>query len=210
MAIPPEATRDLVQRALEGDKGASRALVGVLAPVVQFRVARVLRCRRSMSRDIREEVLDLTQDVYLHLFKAGGRALRQWDPECGLSLRNYVGLIAERKASAIFRSQALWREEAVDPASLEDVNDIQDLEQMFVSKELAGRVLDAATALMTDMGRYVFDLVFVQGLSVEDVCARADMTADAVYAWRSRLGRLVEKVAREMAADTTPGGSHEP
>jgi RNA polymerase sigma-70 factor (ECF subfamily) len=33
------------------------------------------------------------------------------------------------------------------------------------------------------------------------VCAATGMNADAVYAWRSRLGRLLRTLAKEMLSD---------
>lgn len=203
MARAPEPTPDLVQRALEGDRKAARALAGVLTPVIQARTTRVLLCRLARTRDLRQEVLDLTQQVFVHLFESDGRALRQWDPERGLSLENYVGLIAEQHAAALFRSQRKnpWRADAVDPSTLDEASTLPDPEQLFASKELADRILDAATGVLNDFGRYIFDLVFVQGLSVEEVCSRTELSPEAVYAWRSRLGRLVERLAREIALD---------
>lgn len=205
-----EASRALVERALQGDKKAARVLVGMLTPAIQARTTRVLLCRLARTRDIRQEVLDLTQQVFVHLFENEGRALLQWDPERGLSLQNYVGLIAEQQAAALFRSQRKnpWRADAVDPSTLEHASATENPEQLFASKELAARVLDASMEALSDVGRHVFDLVFVQGLSVEDVCARTGLTASAVYAWRSRLGKLVESLAvtlLEGAAST-----HEP
>lgn len=210
MASEPEATRDLVARALEGDRNAARALVGILTPAIQMRTTRVLVHRLSRTRDIRQEVLDLTQQVFVHLFENGGHALRQWDPERGLSLRNYVGLIAEHQAAALFRSQRKnpWRADAVDPSTLDHASTAQNPEETLASKEIVARVFTASTDALNDFGRYIFDLVFVQGLSVEEVCARTELSPGAVYAWRSRLGRLVESLAAKIASD--PASTREP
>ncbi len=87
-----------------------------LTPVIQARVARVvMRLARHLDRGVqREEVADLTQDVFLHLLDNDARTLRAWDPARGMSLRNFVGLVAGRHAAAQLtrRKKNLWNEEA--------------------------------------------------------------------------------------------------
>src|SRR5262245_51304251 len=110
-AVTPEQ----VNAALGGDKGAIRALVAALSPVIQARVARALLRRRAASkaRDIRQEVEDLTQEVFVALFADGGRTLREWSPSRGLSLLNFAGLVAEREVASIMRSgrRSPWTED---------------------------------------------------------------------------------------------------
>ena len=94
-----EDTADLVRRALAGDQGTLTRLVAVLTPVIQARVARTLLAHRSplaSGRDLRQEVEDQIQEVFLALFARDGRVLRSWLSERGLSLENFVGRVAER------------------------------------------------------------------------------------------------------------------
>src|SRR5262245_25583265 len=96
---------ELVARAARRDPAAARELVKLLHPVVQARVARVLwRTRGAAGRDLRQEVEDMSQDVFAFLFQDGARALRAWEPERGLSLANFVGLLAERRTLSTLRS----------------------------------------------------------------------------------------------------------
>ncbi len=91
--------QDDVQRALGGDEPALSRLVAALTPVIQARVARSLLLRRSgaaSGRDIRQEVENLTQEIFLVLFADNGKVLRTWQPERGLTLLSFVGLVAER------------------------------------------------------------------------------------------------------------------
>ena len=64
--LPPNVVRD----ALSGDRKALRELVDALTPVIQARVVRALLRRRGQAagRDIRQEVEDMTQDVFSALF----------------------------------------------------------------------------------------------------------------------------------------------
>ena len=102
-----EDSAELVRRALARDPSAQRELVARLTPVIQARVARTLLARRSRlagGRDWREEVKDLSQDVFLALFDRDGQVLRDWQPERGLSLENFVGLVAKRQVLSFLRS----------------------------------------------------------------------------------------------------------
>ena len=97
----------LVEQALAGDPAALNRLVAVLTPVIQARVAWTLLARRfrlAGSRDVRQEVEDLCQDVFLALFARDCRVLRAWKPERGLSLENFVGLVAKCEVLSFLRS----------------------------------------------------------------------------------------------------------
>src|ERR1700742_4584307 len=114
--MTPEDTASLTRRALDGDQAALASLVAVLTPVIQARVARTLLARRSFQsggRSVRQEVEDLTQEVWVALFAREARVLRSWDAERGLSLPNFVGLVAERQVISFLRSgrRNPWKEE---------------------------------------------------------------------------------------------------
>src|SRR5881394_2683976 len=97
--------RDLIDQALAGRAEAARELVDLLYPAVQARVARVLcRVGGRSSRNARQEVEDMSQEVFAFLFDQGGKPLRAWDPARGLSLESYAALLAERQTLSILRS----------------------------------------------------------------------------------------------------------
>src|SRR5215831_17740303 len=106
----------LVREALTGDQAALTRLVALLTPVIQARVARTLlahRPRLGGGRDVRQEVEDLTQEVFLSLFVKDGQVLRSWEAGRGLSLQNFVGLVSERQVVSLLRSgkRNPWKEE---------------------------------------------------------------------------------------------------
>ena len=112
--------------ALAGDAALVRELVAALAPVVHARVGRTLLRRRSRGgSDLRAALEDLVQDTFLALLQDGGKLLRAWNPERGLSLDSFVGLVAEQRVLATLRSRrkSPWSEElAIDDGDL-DVTD---------------------------------------------------------------------------------------
>ena len=112
---------DLVARALDGERGALATLVERLTPVIQARAAHwLLRQHGARTRNVRQEVEDLTQEVFLALFAQSGKILRTWEADRGLTLEKFVGLVAERQVISILRTQKRnpWKE---DPTLAEDL-----------------------------------------------------------------------------------------
>jgi DNA-directed RNA polymerase specialized sigma24 family protein len=199
-----------LEKALAGDRAAITALVGELSPVIQARATRALLRRREAAgnRDARQEVRDLVQQVFLVLFAEDGRVLRQWDPARGMSLENFVGLVAEREVASILRRRrrSPWGE---DPTADEHLDRLEARapgpESHALSRDLLRSVVEAARARLSERGLEMLEWIVIEGRSVDEVCVLAAMTPDAVYAWRSRLARLLREIAVEMTSD--PGAS---
>lgn len=199
----------LVREALAGDQAALSRLVATLTPVMQARVARTLLARRSRlsaHRNVRQEVEDLTQEIFLSLFAKGGRVLRGWDGERGLSLENFVGLVSERHVVSFLRSARRnpWREEPESPGVLDAPTREPGPEEAAVSREQLRFLLDRLRETLSPLGRRLFELLFVQELSVEDAMETSGLSADAVYAWRSRLRRLARHLMAEVSGTEEP------
>lgn len=199
----------LVDNALSGDGQAVRALVDHLTPVIQARVARGLlrSVRRAAGRDVRQELEDIAQEVFVALFADRGRVLRTWSPEKGLSLRNFVGLVAERQTSSILRSgkRSPWTEDPTEAPDLDRAGGTeQETERRVISRDLFTVVLDRLRTELTPKGLHLFELLMIEQRAVPDVCAVTGMKPDAVYAWRSRLARRVRAIAKEVSNSSPP------
>lgn len=181
-------------------------------PVVQARVARVLlrRAASARGRNVRQEVEDLTQEVFTALFANGAKALKAWSPERGLSLANFVGLIAEREVTSVLRSgkRSPWTE---DPTLIEDMDsgDLSPSPEVAVgSREVLERVLDELRARLSAKGMRLFLLLYIEEHPVAEVATMTGMSHDALYAWRSRLSKQVREIAaRLMSEDPSARGS---
>lgn len=192
------------QLALLGDEGALARLVHRLTPVVQARVARKLllaRDRTGGSRDVRQEVEDLTQEIFLTLFADDGKVLRDWDPARGLSLANFVGLVAERQTVSILRSgrRSPWRDDPTLAVEMERIASPIETETATASREVLCRLFDRLTEELSPLGRRLFDLLLVQETPVAEAMLTTGLSADAVYAWRSRLRRLARNLLTELS-----------
>lgn len=183
--------------------------MAVLTPVIQARVARTLLARRSRlaaHRNVRQQVEDLTQEVFLSLFTKGGHVLRSWDEGRGLSLENFVGLVSERHVVSFLRSSRRnpRKEEAVLAEAFEDAARDPGPEEATASREQLRLLLERLRENLSPLGWHVFELLFVQELSLAETMASSGLSADAVYAWRSRLRRLAKNLMAELSGKTEP------
>ena len=205
-----------LQQALDGDQEALGGLVDAWTPIIQARVARILlRYRQgpAAGRDVRQEVEDLAQDVFLHLFADDGRALRGWRADGGLSLDNFIGLVAERQAYSILRSgkRSPFKEDPTLTDELDSPTLAPDPETAAASRDELRHLVRRLAEELSPLGRQLFELIYVQELAVDEVAGTASMTADAVYAWRSRLRRSARLVHDELVSEDvrslrTPSG----
>ena len=197
----PAKDADMLQRALGGDRRAIRALVDALTPVVKARVTRVIFRRFRHQRDLRAGVADMTQDVFLALFAADARALRAWDPARGLSLDNYVGLLAVRHALSQHRggSRVATREVAVTDDELSAHETSESWPETVADRRMrVDAILSLVEAELTPQGLRLFRLLFTEGHAIESIGDDVGMTVHALYAWRSRLLKTVRRVAADL------------
>ncbi len=213
-APPSRADLELVTRALAGEATAMRALIDRLLPVIQTRVGLALMRRRGQARgrDLRAEVEDLSQEVFLALLEREGRVLRGWQPERGLSLNGFVGLVAEREAGAILRTgkRSPFTEDPTADDTLHQLGSAAPGERAPVSEAIESRdllevVVDRLRERLSPQGFWLFQLLYVEERSIEEACASTGMKADALYAWRSRIGKLAREVRDELAGAPGPG-----
>lgn len=200
-----EDTSKLVRDALAGDRDAEERLVALLTPVIQACVARTLLARRA-SRNVREDVKDLTQDVLLRLFEQDRHVLRSWEPERGLSLENFVGLVSKFYVLSFLRSDKRNRrkEEPVPDKDLEGPSSDRGAEEIVVKREQLHLLLDGMRKELSPEGWHLFELLYVEELSVRETMAVTGLSEDAVYQWRSRLRRLARKLLAELSGNAEP------
>ncbi len=193
-----------IRAALDRQPVAVRELVGLLAPVVQVRVTRELRRRGPVATDPRQEVEDLTQEIFARLFADDGRLLRTWDPAKGLSLKNFVGLIAQRQAADFMKSGRRNRFRD-DPLELEDIEargePVPDVGPEVASREELSIVLSRLQQSLSPLGFRMFLRLVVQQESVQEVATAEGMSESAVYAWQSRLARRMRALWCELSQD---------
>ncbi|MBK9262358.1 MAG: sigma-70 family RNA polymerase sigma factor [Polyangiaceae bacterium] len=198
----PSEIEALVRSALGGNRGAQRVLiVDVLAPVVQERVARVLLRRRNQHGDLRTEMMDLCQQVFVHVFS--GNLLARWDPAAG-SLGAFVGAIAENHVRSTLRSRVrnpfteIATEIDVLGAVLGDGDKSQ--ETALLSRETLRRL----ETELTEEDQELFMAFFVDERSIEEMCIVVGKSREALYKQRQRLRERVRRILDDEAASSAP------
>lgn len=204
---PEHGTRQLRDEALAGDSDALAELIDHLTPVIQARLTRLLLRHTSAHPEgqDRREMEDLVQEVFLKLFADKARVLRSWDPDKGASLRNFVGLITERYAISLLRSRHRWvPTDALDPERPDPVSDEATPEGRASSRQSLLQLLDRLRSALSPQGWAVFRLLFVEERSVSDIRDDVGLSADAIYAWRSRLRKMARNFAQDMERSGEP------
>lgn len=207
-ALAPSVIRD----ALKGDRPALRSFVDAMSPIIQARVVRGLARRRAAAgnRDPRQEVEDMTQDVFAALFAHDGRVLRSWDPERGLSLANFVGLVADRHVASMLRSgkRSPWTD---TPVSLDEVEtaagSVPGAMPQIESRRALSLLLDRLRESLSPRGLELFQRLYVDEEPVDDVGRAMGMTREAIYAWRNRVGKILGRLAAEIEGEPAGGAS---
>lgn len=195
----PYAPENL-ERALAGDVRAQHGLFTALMPHVQKRVNAVLK-RRAGQRATRQEVLDLTQDVFVALFENDCKALRAWDPKKGAALPTWVGRIAEKRVISTLRTAKRnpWTETPTESTAIERMNGAVDSPYAAVARrDELSRLLDALQAELSEDAFALFIALYVEQRDVSVVADAHGLTANAVYIWRTRLKKKAREVRERL------------
>lgn len=132
------------------------------------------------------------------LFAHGARVLRTWNPAQGLSLRNFVGLAAEREIANFLESRRM-RPSGDRLIEVEMADDgawvVPGPEEAAAARDLIWRVMERAREELTPYGRGLLEILLIEDCDVADACARTGMSRNAIYAWRSRLHKLARRIA---------------
>lgn len=198
----PEIEPRIVRSGLAGDPAAVRILIDAMTPIVHARVARaLLRRSEARGRDVSPDVADFTQEVFVALFTDDGKALRAWDPGRGLSFYNFVGLLAQRRVASLLRARKRvpWSDETVrdsdpGPAGL----DVESVEAGAASRELLARLLTHLESTLSTRGLDLFQRLYVDEQTVEEVCVQTGLSANAVHQWRRRLGLAAREALEHL------------
>jgi len=196
-----------VKRALGGERAAIEALVRELSPVVQARVASALfRCGRAS----RQEIEDLTQEILMDLFTGESRVLASWEPERGLSLASFVGLVAQRQVFSLLRSRrrSPFSQEPTDPsvldASVTAARTEPAPDEPVAARELLRLLFERLHAELSPKGLEMFYRLYVWQQEPELIAHETGSKLDAIYQWRSRLKKEVLELEASLLQTRGP------
>jgi len=193
---------ELIRRSISGQPDATKELVARATPIIRARVTRVLFKLKGSFQPFEELRRDLTQDVLCSLFVDGQGALLEWAPSRGLSLANFVGLIAARKAVSQLRGKSSYpiAAELCEPNALEDLLASDDGEELLLTRDLVTKLFERLPGLVSQQGLDLFERIYCDEQSVAEIQERLGLTREAVYQWKSRL----RKIALSVLLDVDP------
>lgn len=147
----------------------------VLCPLLEARLARQL-ARRGASR---QELTDRVQQVLLRLFDDDAAVLRRWDPARG-SLAAYVTTIADNALVSELRRPP-------QPEPTEAPDDARSPDSGPESNVAFRRLMAAMLESLGEDDFTLFRLVYLEGLSPDEVADLLVLRRDAIY---KRIQRL--------------------
>lgn len=200
--LPDAPHPDDITRALAGDRAAMRALIALVRPAIHGEVAAALDRRRGLGRgrDVRQEVLDLVQEVFLALLADDGRILRRWNPEAGRGLPGFVRMVTRHQVASILRSgrRSPWSDDPTEDAALERSGPVREPTARIESRAQLDALFDRLRAELDTRGWLLFERLYLDGAPAEAVADELGMTRDAVYAWRARFKRRLRALAEQI------------
>lgn len=200
----------LLERALAGDGVAARQLIALLLPVVKARVARLLGRRGTRSsRPVDQDLGDMCQEVFVVLFADGARVLRQWNPDRGASLLNFVGLVAEREVISILRSRrrSPFTEDPTETDELDSMSDPSPAgETRALVRDELERVLDELRLRLSPEGLHLFYVLVVEERDIDTLSKELGLERNTLYVRRSRLRKLVHRIREELELESSSSG----
>jgi RNA polymerase sigma-70 factor (ECF subfamily) len=110
-------------------------------------------------------------------------------------------LVAERRVRSLLRSGrwTRWREQPTEARALESrAAPVESPARRAAEQQCWERVVRRAEAQLSSQGLLMMDLLLLQQRPVAEVAETTGMTVGALYAWRSRLQKLMREVASEL------------
>ncbi len=203
---PSAADAGLIEAALRGERVAVRRLMERLTPVIR---ARVLRLTRGLPGPGGHDADDLVSEVWARLLESDAQRLRAFDPARGKTLEGFVSLIAGQLVITEARAaRAEKRGSGRAPEPLDAADSVPaaqtDAEGLMAQAEGFDALWAHLEGQLSDRGRLVLRLVYVDGLTVPEAAAALGVTAQVVYNWQFKIRGLAE--AWRARADD-PGGA---
>lgn len=141
------------------------------------------------------------------LFDDDARILRAWDPARGASITTFIGIVADRRIASILRSarRRPWGAELPGESHVEGAASALALPDARVaSREFGKQLLDRLGAELSPMGQDLFESILVDEKPVATICSERGMSAQAVWAWRHRLKKVIARVGGELESRPPP------
>jgi len=194
----PDPALELLQGCIRGDAGARRRLVEEYSGIVSYGVSVIFQQFGRPSR--KEEIEDMSQEVFLALFDQDARKLRQYQGRNGCSLASWIRVVANRLTIDRLRKEG--RTISLDDPGNAEATKIRDTrpdaapgpEPQVEEAMRAARVREMIDDLQPKDRMFV-RLFYFKGLPIEEVAQALDITTNAAYVRKMRLHEKLRRIA---------------
>ena len=197
MAKGPDSTADLLEGCIRGDQQARTRLVEEYSGIVNYGVSVIFQ---QFGRPYRkEEIEDLSQDVFLGLFDKDCRKLKQYQGRNGCTFASWLRVVANRFTIDRLRREGRtislddpesgesWRVRETRPDSRPGP------EPQVEAADRAAKVRELVTHLPPKDQMFV-QLFYFQGLPIDEVAQTIGITTNAAYVRKMRLHQKLRKI----------------
>lgn len=197
----PDLPPQVIARALDGDRVASRQFYDAYDPTVRWAVA--MRVRRWPELVPRFE--DLVQEVWMELLRNGGKRLRYYKGDRGLSFRGFLGFIAARhgwrRARVVLARDERDAVVAGDLGSEQDEQDALDLLQRLIEADLFERLNERVDTELDEVEQKIFHDNLVEGETLRAIAQRLGLKEAAVQQRKKRLYDKLRALVSELLGE---------
>ncbi|MBU6280640.1 sigma-70 family RNA polymerase sigma factor [bacterium] len=198
LSAPTDPTHELLQGCIRGDAGARRRLVDEYSGIVSYGVSVIFQQFGRPSR--KEEIEDMSQEVFLALFDQDARKLRQYQGRNGCSLASWIRVVANRLTIDRLRKEG--RTISLDDPGNAEATKIRETrpdgtpgpEPQVEEAMRAARVREMIEDLPSK-DRLFVQLFYFQGLPIEEVAQNLSITTNAAYVRKMRLHEKLRRIA---------------
>ncbi len=188
MKTSVQEDRRLLSRCLDGDREASELFVRRFSGLIYHSVRHTLAAKGIPFSS--EDLEDLHNTIFLHLFENRGRKLSQYQGKNGCSLASWLRVVAVRIVLNYIRdsgSYKAFRQEKQAPFENLSVQDKEALGPLALMEQAERRrLLQSAIQLLSPRDRLFMKLYFEDGLVIEEVAAALRISVQNAYTVKHR------------------------
>jgi RNA polymerase sigma-70 factor (ECF subfamily) len=191
-----QADAALVRALLDDHPTAWRRFVASMDAVVRSRVL-AATCRGAL-RLSDEDRAEIRANLFASLLAGDKHKLRAFDPQRGVALTSWIGLLAEHCATDYVRALRAQRTpRRAEGSAGGEPEAAPSPEDLLGKKQRVARLLEAARTL-PPRHRELFDMYYADGLAPEAIAARMGTSVQTVHSARHKIEQhLVRTLRRE-------------
>ena len=198
LSEPLDPTQQLLHGCIRGEAAARQRLVEEYSGIVSYGVSVIFQQFGRPSR--KEEIEDMSQEVFLALFDQDARKLRQYQGRNGCSLASWIRLVANRLT--IDRLRREGRTVSLDDPGNAETSMVRETHpdartgpEPLVEEAMRAARVRAMIEDLPPKDQLFVRLFYFKGLPIEEVAQTLGITTNAAYVRKMRLHDKLRRIA---------------